>query len=225
MLRAFALTVDQLLDPAILRVFVKSLAVTLLIFALLGVGLVYAVRAYVASQGLGETGGFVAATAAALGALLGAWLLFRAVAIPVLGFFADGVVSAIERKHFGAAHERAVPVSITRSARLGFASVGRLLGLNLLALPLYLVLMVTGIGPIILFIAANALLLGRDLGEMVAARHLSPTETKQWLRVTRGQRAVMGLQVTGILMIPVVNLIGPIIGAGLATHLFHRRQD
>jgi len=34
----------------------------------------------------------------------------------------------------------------------------------------------------------------------------------------------MGAIVTGIFMIPIINLIAPIVGAGMATHLFHRGQ-
>ena len=222
MLRALSLTLGQIGDPAILRVIAKSLALTLVIFAVLGVAAVFATRAVVAAYGWGDDAGFAAAAVAGLAVIVGAWLLFRAVAIPVIGLFADEVVAAIEARHYPAAAQIAKPATVALSAKLALASLARLILLNLLAVPLYGVLLFTAIGPLILFLAINALLLGRDLGEMVAARHLSAEARKDWLRVTRGQRAIMGAIVTGIFMIPIVNLIAPIVGAGMATHLFHR---
>lgn len=224
MLRALSLTLGQIGDSAILRVIAKSLALTLAIFAVLGVATVFVTRTIVAAYGWGDDAGFAAAAAAGLAVVVGAWLLFRAVAIPVVGLFADEVVAAIETRHYPAAAQIARPATVALSLRLAFASVARLILLNLLAVPLYAVLLFTAIGPVILFIIINALLLGRDLGEMVAVRHLDAQARKDWLRVTRGERAIMGLIVTVIFMIPIINLIAPIVGAGMATHLFHRRQ-
>jgi CysZ protein len=163
----------------------------------------------------------VAAAVAAVGALAAAWLLFRAVAVPVIGLFADEVVAAIEAKHYPQAAQIAKPASLAVSIRLAIASLIRLIGFNLLALPLYGILMFTAVGPIVLFVAINAVLLGRDLGEMVAIRHMDRATMKGWLDRTRGQRAFMGFAVTGLFLVPILNLIAPIIGAGLATHMFH----
>lgn len=225
MLRALSLTLGQIGDPAILRVIAKSLALTLLIFALLSIGAVFATRALVAAYGWGADVGMAAAAAAGMGVVVGAWLLFRAVAIPVIGLFAEDVVAAIERRHYPAAARMAQPPDIMLSLRMALASLARLILLNLLAVPLYALLLFTAIGPLILFVVINAILLGRDLGDMVAARHYDKRERSDWLRVTRGERAIMGSIVTAIFMIPFVNFIAPIIGAGMATHLFHRRAS
>jgi CysZ protein len=224
MLSALSLTLGQIGDRAILGVIAKSLALTLVIFGIIGVAAVFVARAVVAAYDWGSDAGMAAAAAAGLAVIVGAWLLFRAVAIPVIGLFADEVVAAIEARHYPAAAQIARPATVALSLRLAFASVARLTLLNLLAVPLYAVLLFTAIGPLILFLAINALLLGRDLGEMVAVRHLDAQARKDWLRVTRGERAIMGAIVTGIFMIPIINLIAPIVGAGMATHLFHRRQ-
>ncbi len=225
MLTALSLTVQQLRDPALIRVFAKSLGLTLLVFLMLGVGLVFGFRWYAAAHGWGQDGGLAAAAMAVLAAAVLGWLLFRAVAIPMMSFFADDVVAAIEGTHFPRAAQVARRVSFGASLQLAGASLLRLVGLNLLALPGYFLLMFTAVGPLLLFVIVNALLLGRDLGEMVAVRHLDPQAMKAWLRMTRGPRAVMGLMITGLLMVPIVNLIAPIIGAGMATHLFHGRRE
>jgi CysZ protein len=224
MLQALSLTVRQLGDPKIIRVLAKSLGFTLLVFLIFGIGLVFVFRWFAAAHGGGRDGGFAAAAMAVLAAAVLGWLLFRAIAIPVMSFFADEVVAAVEKAHFSSAAESALKVSFATNIRMAGASLLRLIGLNLIALPAYLFLMFTAVGPFVLFVIVNALLLGRDLGEMVAVRHLDQRAMKDWLRMTRAPRAAMGMIVTGLLLVPVVNLIAPIIGAGMATHLFHRRH-
>jgi CysZ protein len=44
------------------------------------------------------------------------------------------------------------------------------------------------------------------------------------MRMTRGRRAVLGGVVTGLLMLPLINLFAPLIGAAMATHLFHMKD-
>lgn len=224
MFSALILTVRQLGDPAILWVLAKSLALTVLAFLILGAGMVAGARWASAAYGWGAEGGLAAAALAAVAGIAAAWLLFRAVAVPIIGVFADEVVAAIERKHYPEAAEAARTTSVAVSIRLGLASVARLIGINLLALPLYGLLLFTAIGPVVLFVVINALLLGRDLGEMVAVRHLDADARPAWLRETRGERALLGLGVTGLFLLPVVNFVAPILGAGLATHMFHRSR-
>ena len=225
MLRALSLTFGQLGDRAIVRIVLKSLALTSLIFIIAGIGLVTATNWVTTANGWGEQGTTAATVVAVVGAFAVAWLLFRAVAVPVIGFFADEIVIAIEAKHYPDAARLAKPASMAVSLRLGLGSLLRLVGLNLIALPLYIVLIFTAVGPIVTFIAVNALLLGRDLGEMVAVRHLDPAGLADWLRTTRGMRVILGLIVTGLFLVPFINLLAPVIGAGMATHLFHERHD
>ena len=95
---------------------------------------------------------------------------------------ADAIVADVEGRHYPAAAARAVPVSFAKSLRLGLASVGRLLAVNLIAVPIYIPLLFTAIGVPLLAFAINAALLGRDLEAMVLARH--PDRP----RLTRGAR-------------------------------------
>ena len=113
------------------------------------------------------------------------------------------------------------PPGLGVSLRLGLGALARLLLFNLIALPGYVVLAVTGIGAVALFALVNALLLGRELGDMVAVRHLDTAARMNWLRQTRGQRSLLGLLVTGLFLLPLLNLLAPVIGAAMATHIFH----
>ncbi|HEX9955539.1 MAG TPA: EI24 domain-containing protein [Allosphingosinicella sp.] len=225
MLAAFALAFGDLAHPAMRRVLVKSLAVTILIFAALAVLLGWLLTG-TNPCGLGPLSyecriepGSGALLSLLLG-LVGLWFLFPAVAIGVIGLFADEIVEAVEARHYPHAAGQDVP--LRRSLRLSLGSFARLILWNLAAAPFYLILMITAVGPLILFSLVNALVLGRDLGEMVAARHYEGAAMKEWLAATRLRRATLGLGAAWLFLIPFANLLAPLLGAAAATHMFHR---
>ena len=221
MIRAFLLSLRQLADPPVLRVLALSLAITLVIFAALGGLLWWAIDAALAGW---SWHGALAGVAAMVATVLGAWLLFRAVAMLVVGLFADTIVAAVERRHYPDALATARPVSLARGLRMGLASAARFIAVNLLFAPVYLALLVTGVGTAAAFFVVNGWLLGRDLGEMVAARHLPGAAMRDWRAATAGQRFVLGLAATGLFVVPLLNILAPVIGAAMATHLFHRNR-
>ncbi|TGX52726.1 hypothetical protein E5A73_13860 [Sphingomonas gei] len=226
MIQGLLLALGQLFDRPILLVLVKSLALTLLLFLGFGFGLWVAMDrlAGFANEwmGLGSKAGMLADAAALLLLALGWWLLFRAVAVAVVGIFADEVVAAVEAKHYPQAHAAARDVPLGRSITMGVGSAARTIGFNLLLSPLYLMLLVTGVGTAFAFFAVNAWLLGRDLGDMVAARHMPYAQLADWRRGTRLRRFGLGAIGTGLFLVPLVNLVAPVLGAALATHAFHR---
>lgn len=224
MLTALALSIAQLRDPPVLRVLFKSLAITLLLFVAIGVGAWAGVRALVAA-GFGAGWGEVAGLAAILLAVASAWLLFRAVAVAVVGIFADEIVAAVEARHYPSAVATARPVSFARGAAMGLASAGRVIGINLLLSPIYLLLIFTGIGTAIAFFLVNGWLLGRDLGDMVAARHRPREAMRDWRATTGAGRYLLGLAGAGLLLLPLANLLAPVIAAAMATHWYHRRKS
>lgn len=213
---ALLLALKDLFDPRVFRILVQSLALTLLIFVAIGAAIVLGARwALRHWQWLGADGADMAGILLALALILGSWLLFRAVAILVIGLFADGIVADIEGQHYPAAAQAAVPVSFAASLRLGLASVARLLAVNLIALPAYMLLLFTGVGVPLLAFAINAALLGRDLEAMVRARH--PGQP----RLDRAARWSLGALSAASFLVPVVNLLAPIAGAAMAVHLLH----
>ena len=238
MVQAFLLALRQLFEPPILWVVAKVVLLTLGLFLLLGVAGYYALLA-VAPQ-LGYTiGGGESALISFLVTFCLCWFLFRAVAIFVMGIFSDEVVDLVERKYFPAAAARAKPVGIGRGMKLGLASAGRAIGYNLLALPVYIGLLVTGVGMIVAVIAVNGLLLGRDLQDMVMARHrgerrgqgrqsgisrdeINPDAMMRPL--ARPTRIALGLIVALLFLVPFVNLLAPVLGAAMAVHLVHARE-
>lgn len=213
---AFLLALRDLPSPRVIRILAQSLALTLLIFAAAGAAIFFGVRWALAHwRWLDGASLDMAGVLIALALVAGSWLLFRAVAIVVVGLFADAIVADVEGRHYPAAASRAVDVGWQQNIALALASLGRLIGGNLLALPLYIVLLVTGIGTPILALAVNALLLGRDLEAMVLARH--PDRP----RFDRPTRWSLGLLSAASFVVPVANLLAPILSAAMAVHLLH----
>lgn len=213
---AFLLALRDLRNPRVLRILLQSLALTLLLLIVAGAAVYFAARwALDHWQWLGATERDMAGLLVVLAIIAGSWLLFRAVAIVVVGLFADAIVADVEGRHYPAAAVRAVEVGWGQNIRLALASLARLIGGNLLALPVYILLLVTGIGTPIFALFVNGLLLGRDLEAMVLARH--PDRS----RFDRPARWSLGLLSAASFVVPVANLLAPIVSAAMAVHMLH----
>lgn len=216
-LRAFTLSLRQLSDARTFRLVAAVAALSLLVFVLLGAGLWALLDGWLLPRWFPEAEGFSALVALGLTVLLG-WFLYRAVAMAVMGLFTDGIVESVEEDHYPAAAARATPVTFTRGVRMGLRSARRAVGWNLVAAPFYMLLLVTGVGTLALVLIVNMLVLGRDLEAMVLARHpgMPPLSARD--------RNLMGLAASALFVIPVVNLLAPVLGAAMAVHLLHGRQ-
>lgn len=221
MATAFTLALGQLGDRRILAVLGKTVALTLAVFALLGWLGWLALGAALARVEVPGEGGLRALLAVVVTVLAG-WLLFRLVAVAVLQLFGDEVVAAVEARHYPAAAATARPLGWHEELRVGARSLLRALGYNLAATPVALLLLATAVGPALLFGAVNAVLLGRELAEMVALRHRGPDGAVPLPAF--GTRLGLGGGVVVLMAVPFVNLLAPVLGAAAATHLVHRRR-
>ncbi len=225
---ALAKAFGQLGDRAIVAVAVKSIAVTLALFAALGVGLYHALGQvfrsdWFASVLPGEwafTAGIIVWLVVSFAAF---WLLFRVVALMVLQFFADEVVAAVEARHYPTLAKAARPLPLAREVAVAVRGLLRVVGYNLLALPAAAVLVVTGIGPGLVFLGVNAVLLGREFTDMAWLRHCAGDERGN--PVGTGERVMLGAVVAVMMVVPVINLIAPVIGAAAGAHLVLRRLE
>ncbi len=214
MLRTFSLSLQSLSDRRVLGVVVKSVLLTVVIFAVLGIGLWYGIDALLARWGVGDSA--VSALAATVVLILTGFVLFRVIAIAVLWIFSDTIVDAVEDRYYPHHAARAVTPTMAGSVRMAVKSATRAIGYNLLALPLYAVLLVTGIGTAIAFIGINALLLGRDLEDMLVARH-----GRDYAAMGRGRRLTLGLIGTAAMLVPFVNFVVPVVVTAMAVHMAH----
>jgi uncharacterized protein involved in cysteine biosynthesis len=155
--------------------------------------------------------------------LIATWLLFPAVATTVMGMLLDDVVDAVEDAHYPQA-KAPRPMGLSEGAWLGLKSGLRFLGINLLLSPVYVLLIFTAIGPFILFLVVNGFLLGRDYVQMVAIRHLGADGEGGFRRDNKTIVFAVGLATSLLFLVPVVNLFAPLVGAAMATHLFHEKR-
>lgn len=219
--RALLLALGQLGDRAILAVLVKAALITLAIFVALGWALWFALAGLLETY-LADYASGLGAALAVLASIIGAWLLFRIVALFVVQFFADEVVRAVELRHYPHAAAAAREIAFREELANGLRAGLRALLANLAVLPFALLLLVTGIGPALLFWLVNAWLLGREFQDMVWLRHRVPgDETAPMGALTR---FALGGVVAGLLAVPFVNLLAPVLGAASAAHLIHRRK-
>jgi uncharacterized protein involved in cysteine biosynthesis len=227
MLAALILSFAQLGETAILRILLRSLVLTLVLFGLAAWGIFSAI-AHIDSAGwpgwaqwLWGGGGGSSAAAFLVTALL-LWLSFTGIATGVIGLWLDDVIAAVEVRYYPAA--RATPLGLRREAGMAIAAALRVILWNALFLPAYILLAFTGIGPLLLFIAINAWLLGREYLETVAVRHLPADAAEAWPQQQRLDRWGTGIITAGLFALPIANLVAPVIGIAFATHMFHRRN-
>ncbi|MBU6164589.1 MAG: EI24 domain-containing protein [Alphaproteobacteria bacterium] len=227
MAAAFILAFAQLWDPAIRRVLLRALLLTLVLFAAL---------AWAVFRGIGlvETAGWPAwlrdfwaagagDAAAILLSMLLTWLGFTSIATAVMAMWQDEIIVAVERRYYPAAKGHALGFGVELA--MGGRAATRVALINALLLPAYLLLLVTGIGPLILFVVANGWALGREYLEAVAARHVALGESRAWPGQHKWDSWAIGLLTAGLFAVPFLNLVAPLMGAMMATHIFHRERE
>jgi uncharacterized protein involved in cysteine biosynthesis len=213
LIKALILALQQLADPPIRRVLVRCVVLALATFAFLigavGLGL----------GALDPTGmAWLDDTLAVLGSLTAvvlAWLLFPIAIAVSLGLFAEDVIEAVERRYYPDLPP-APGMSLAGSSlgAIRFALVAILL--NLLVLPLYLLP-----GPnVIVYIALNGYLLGREYFELVAQRRLDWPGVAAMRRGARARLWAAGALIAALLAVPVINLIAPVVAICFMVHLF-----
>jgi CysZ protein len=149
-----------------------------------------------------------------LAVLVLTWLLFPAVATVVLSLFIEPIVTAVERQYYPLLPApRGLSIWQTIAVALKFTTV--MVVLNLIILPLYLVPFVN----ILAFYGLNAYLLGREYFELVVLRRLDPVIAQRLRRAHRLRFYVAGLLIAGLLTIPLVNLVAPLLAAAFMVHL------
>lgn len=223
---SLALGLRQIADGAVLRILLKSLCVTIIVFLIVATGGWFALDWVLAWGGLEDSlftgAGAVRGAVSALLAVVGLWLTWRIVAMAVIQFYADEVVQAVEARHYPKQAEIARDLPFAQQMRNAFSAAGRALLANLVALPFALVLLFTGVGTFALFLLVNAVLLGRELQDMVWLRHCHAAG--DCAPVSRTQRFLLGGVIAAMLTVPFANFLAPVLGAASATHLVHRNS-
>ena len=152
------------------------------------------------------------------------FLLFPAAIGLVLSLVLERVAEAVEARHYPALPAaREQPAAEAIWSALAFAAVA--IGVNLLALPFYLLLLFLPPFNLILFYMVNGYLLGREYFELVALRRLDAPAAKRLRRASRARVFLAGVVVALLLTIPVVNIVTPVVATAFMVHVFHRLRE
>ena len=215
MLRAISLAFASLSDRRVMLVLAKVIALTLAAFVVLGVVLWYAIDTAFAYY-LPDDDGMLGAAAALVVLVFSGWILFRSLVVAFTWVFADDIIDAIEDRHYPFYAAQGQRPSFAKATQMGLRSIGRAVGYNLLMVPVYLLLLVSGVGTPLAFLALNGYLLGRDLEDMVIARH-GPMRAE----IGAIRRFVLGLGSVAAMLIPVFQFFVPVLATAAAVHVAH----
>jgi uncharacterized protein involved in cysteine biosynthesis len=215
---AVSRAIEQIWDPAFRRVLAWSLLWTVLLFVALAAGVSELID--YAPQADSRLVNIFADVGAWIVFAIAAWFLFPAFATAIMGLFLDDAAQAVERKYYpGDAPGVALGLGTAfwEAFKLGLL----ILGINILAIPLYLLaLFVPLVGPLLVYYLINGYLLGREYFELVGMRHLRPKQVKALRQQRRGSMILYGVPIAFVFSIPIVNLVAPLFGTAYMVHIF-----
>jgi CysZ protein len=202
--------VGSLFAPGMLRIFILSILTT--IAALIGFFIV--ASSFFLSLASHMHNGWIAALGT-LGSGLFVWFLFPGIMPIIVNFFDNRIATLIERKDYpnAAPKEPEFWPEFWHDARFTLLTIG----LNLLALPFYLM---PGINVLVFFLL-NGYLLGREFFTMVARRYMPIPQAASLRKQHGGTVLIAGIALVLLAIIPFFNLFAPFWGIALMTHLYH----
>src|SRR5258706_4407396 len=217
MLNVLGKAIGQLADPRLRRPIWLTLAASLAVVGAL-VAASWLLLARLSLIGIGWLDAAIDLLAGA-GVVVVAWLLFPATIAVVVGFFLDQVAAAVERRYYPElGPSRTQPIGEQVAGGLRFALVA--LGLNLLALPLYLAGIFLPPLNVFVFYGLNGYLLGREFYELVALRRFDQRQVRFLRRAHGGRMFPAGVVLSFLFTVPFVNLVAPVHAPPLLVHLF-----
>lgn len=221
-IRAIAKAVAQFLtDPRLWLILLASAGVSLLCFAGLWWGVVKGMS-WVADRWPKYAGWlhWGHETPGLLAGFLVALLLFPVTFVLVAGFFQETVADIVEARHYPElpkAKGAALWCSVLAAARFFLI----MLVVNAVALPFYLALLWLAGSGALLMLAVNGLLAGREYFEVAALRRLSRREADALRRKSRLPFFLTGVAIAALGLVPVVNLLAPVVGIAVMVHVYH----
>ena len=189
----------------------RAIGVAVIVFA----GLWVAVGYGLVSTAL-VTIGWIDTTLDALGGIATfvlTWFLFPAIITGVMSLMLDGVVEAVEDRHYpdlGPATGMGLGGNVLAAVRFLLVTVA----LNIVALPFIL----TPLYPFVFF-GINGYLFGREYFEVVALRRMNGPAARHLRKRHRLAVFAAGALIAFLLTVPVVNLFAPVVAAAAMTHL------
>jgi CysZ protein len=153
----------------------------------------------------------------ALGVIAGMVFLAAPTVSLVASFYLDDIASTVEREIDPKGPPgQPLPPASSLAFGLRFAALSVLVNVAVIALTLF-----TGVGLVSFFIL-NGYLLGREYFELTAMRHCRPSEAAALRRRHSLQIYLAGVIVSGLVAVPLLNLLTPLFATALMTRLYKR---
>ncbi|HEU0218456.1 MAG TPA: EI24 domain-containing protein [Stellaceae bacterium] len=201
-------------SPPLRKVMALSLVIAVLSFLALWIVVAYSLQ-YLPTIGWRPVNWLVDFLGV-VGVALLSWLLFPAVVTLIMGFFLERVAAAVEATDYpgrGPPRHQSIREIVASGARLMLLTIA----LNLLALPVYVLLPGFNIA---VFLALNGYLFGRGYFEVVALRRLDIDATTAVRHRFSGRVFSGGVMIAGMFLVPLLNLVAPVIATAFMVHLF-----
>ena len=223
---SFGKTLTQIGDPRFRRVLFKGIGLT---FVLL-VAVYTAFLMFLNWIGAGQTVQALLGNISWVGDLFPFASLFLMIALSVFlmipvasaitSLFLDEVADAVEDKHYPELPDVS-RVTFAEGLKDSVNFLGVLIAANIFALVLYAIF-----PPFSLFIfwGLNGFLLGREYFQLVAMRRVGRAEAKMLRKKHLGTIWLAGTLMAMPLVVPILNLVIPILGAATFTHLYHQLE-
>jgi len=226
--RAISLALGQIDDPAFRKVMAVGVVGALIVFLGLwflsawGIALIpWADLPWIGwmFDWIGEAASWLGDVAFLSVMLTVTFLLFPAVTTTIVSLFLDEIIGAVEDKHYpGRGEPRAQPMPELIGQSLKFLAI--VVGINVLALPIYAVLLFLPPFNLVFYYVLNGYLVGREFYEMVAIRRMTPEEAIVLRKRFGGRVVLAGAVIVFCMTVPVLNLLVPVLAAAAMVHVF-----
>jgi CysZ protein len=213
------ITIAQIFEPSLRQIFAKSLLISLVSIMACGL-LAWVLLGKFGLLGFGFLDTFLPWIGGALIALIG-FVFFPSTIMVIGSLFSDEIIAIIEEKHYpNNIGTNRVPV--LTSIRTGLTLIIIATIINICLLPFYALGMLLPGLSFVIFYLGNGYLIGRELFENIAQRHLPVNEARKlrkryFLKILLG-----GGLITFVATIPFINLATPLFGIGFMAHLYHK---
>ncbi len=210
LIRAF----DQLSDPVFLGVVLRSVLLSACVFIALSAGSAWVIHDLVTGPGWL---GWLAGLAGGIGAALLALWLFVPAAVLIATLYIERVAAAVERRFYpGLPLPEGAPLAVQTWD-------GVVLGLQLIPLQLLtlvLTIVLPGVG-LALGLCITGWAIGRGLFVAVAMRRMGRDAAVRLFQSHRGAVLLPGVTLAALGLIPLVNLLIPVLGTAAMVHVLN----
>ncbi len=214
MLQDFIAAFAQTFSPPLRRILLKTAALSALLLLVLGVIMQTLITHMISLPPPFE---MALAIATGLGLIAGAIYLMGPISSLTAALFLDEVAGEVERTEFPA-DPPGRPLPMGQAMVLSAKFFALVLLVNFFAL---LMLLIPGIN-LIAFFVANGFLLGREYFELAAMRFRSIEEAQMLRRENAVRVFIAGLMIAGIVIVPVLNFITPVLATAFMVRV-HKR--